>query len=164
MATAAAFLRKLKAISLPHDAGPIIDKHMDELYSTQTDQLEQGVGADGRPLMSILNDPYFKTKAQAWAYAEFKQAVADKYGFVTPFGQPNLFINGYTHSSLHISRSGFNVRFSFSVPWAAELDQKYKGQELGLNPDSKAYFWNKILKHELLVKYSKALGCKIVAK
>ena len=165
MATAAQFLRKLKAINLSQDSGPIIDKNKEEIRNIQYDQLEQGVGADGLPLMSILNDPYFKgNKLKAWRYAEFKDAVSKQYGFITPFAQPNLFINGYTHSTLQIRRSGFEVRYSFSVPWATELEQKYKGKELGLNDDSRAYFWNKILKHELLTRYARELGGKIVIK
>jgi hypothetical protein len=161
MATAAEILRRLESINVIADTGTVIDKNVGAIYNLQYEQLEMGLGSDGKPLMSILDDPYFNgNKAKAWAYATFKEAISKKYGFKTPFGQPNLFINGYTHDSLRIQRHGAEVHYTFGIPWAQELDVKYKGKELGLSVDRRHIIKRDVIRPELIEKYSKILGCR----
>ena len=164
MATYAAFLRKLQIIDLIAMAGPIIDANTSELLQVQKDQLFQGVDNQGNKLMSILDDPFFKTKQKAWDYAVWKEKIAQRYGFLTPFAQPNLFINGFTHDTIYIQRNGSMITTLATAPWAGSIAQKYGGREFGFNNDSHSYIWNKIIKPDELRTVSRLLGCKIITR
>ena len=101
-----------------------------KMLSEFKDQLWDGKNADGNNITpSYLDDPYFKTKKQAEAYANWKNRI-------TPNSRrdkntPNLFINGFFYDSLRIETDR-----SISFNGWGSVVTKYSDQ-LNLSPDSK---------------------------
>ncbi len=157
MGTAAEALRRLQLIDVIRDTAIVIDAHIHELKSIQQDQLFQGVDADGRRMMSILDDPYFENRQAAWKYAQWKISMFPE----ARFGAPNLFITGFYHSTIVIQRTGDQISFDATATFAADVAKKYGNKELGLNSDSRNYFKKTVIRPELVKKYAQLLGCGV---
>jgi len=100
-----------------------------EFVNLNKDQLWDGKKATGADITpSYLDDPYFKSRKQAEAYASWKQRITpnskrNKYA-------PNLFINGYYYASLQIGVSSSGIMYA---GWGEVLD-RYE-DTLGLTPE-----------------------------
>lgn len=80
---------------------------------------------------NYLNDPYFKTRGQAIGYMEWKQKI-------TPNSRrrketPNLFINGYFHSSLTIDYPGGEFLITSHDPMGEDIIRKYGYKTFAVN-------------------------------
>lgn len=98
------------------------------------------LGVDIRP--SYLEDPFFKTTAQAMGYSKWK----DK---ITPNPQrnthtPNLFINGYFHSTIRLKVTKEEIIYD-SNTFGREIIRKYGDKLLGMAPDTKEAFIEELL-------------------
>lgn len=89
----------LLALNIPEKIIELNEKHAKEFIKANTDQMWDGQNPDGTDISpSYLDDPYFKTRKAAMAYANWKfkltpNSKRNKYA-------PNLFINGYFYDTL----------------------------------------------------------------
>jgi hypothetical protein len=110
------------------------------------DQLLNGLDNEGhfiRP--SYLEDPYFDTVEEAVGYMEWKRKISP-YSTIRPPETPNLFINGYYHSTRTVKVEGDRIVFASTFEEADEIDRKYHGKLDGLNLDSRKRLVENVLR------------------
>ena len=157
MGTLANFLGNLEKVNIIQVGIDSLRREEQKLKELNIKQLMAGENNKGQPLSpKYSEDPYFKTAAQAQAYARWKKRLFPE----TPFDTPNLIINGFTHSSLQVNVSRNQIRFQFGVKWASDLESKYKGTELGLSPESKATAYNDIVQPDIVNTICQVTGAK----
>ncbi len=128
-------LARLEAISLKAETRAAMAQEQELAIKLNRAQLLRGLSSTGGQLLpKYSEDPYFKTKAAALHYARWKH----KINPLAPYDAPTLFINGYTHSHILMTLGDDKATLYVdgTVEWAAELETKYRGLHLGLNPDS----------------------------
>jgi hypothetical protein len=86
---------------------------------------------------TYLEDPFFKTQAQAQAYSDWKDRISPRSN--RRKGVPNLYINGYYHSTRTVKIQGDMIIYNSTYGAITDIDQKYKNID-GLNPDSRAKY------------------------
>jgi hypothetical protein len=118
----------LERVNIHQAAVESIVETSEEYLHLNKNQLWAGKKASGADITpSYLDDPFFKTRKQAEAYASWKQRITpnperNKYA-------PNLYINGFFYESLQIA-VGVDITFT---GWP-EVLQKYD-DIYGLTPE-----------------------------
>jgi len=131
MTTAKMLLDRLSAFSMLNEVHKIIDSNTQNLVILNIQQLMAGKNRLGDYLTpKITDDPFFKTRKQAEAYAAWKKRM---YPF-TPYNQPNLRINGYLHSTIDAIRVGNVISFDAMAGFTPAIDAKYNNTAFGLSP------------------------------
>ena len=93
-------------------------------------QLWDGKTGEGKDITpSYLDDPYFATKEKALAYAKWKASITKNSN--RNFATPNLYINGFFHSSLFIDNSFRVASNGFGNP----IIEKYGEKTFTLDKD-----------------------------
>lgn len=111
----------------------VVSENPNRVLDLNRKQLLRGQGKDGKLLSpKYSEDPWFKSAESANRYALWKQKLNPE----APFDTPDLYINGRTHNAMQGQVSGAVFHIETTVPWAADLDRKYNGNELGLNEQS----------------------------
>jgi hypothetical protein len=122
-------------LQLPDMVNNAIIQEQDWITEYQKAQLYDGKNSEGNDITpSYLDDPYFKTRKQAIAYARFKQKISPNP--VRNFYTPNLYINGFFYSNLYVKVNGQSIEFDDSADFSPAVEEKYQKKLLGLNPES----------------------------
>lgn len=121
-----------------------LSKH-EEIISTYNQlQLYDGKRSDGRDIFpTYLDDPYFTTRAAAQKYSDWKDKITPNRRR-TP-GVPNLYINGYFHSTIEAKVQGTDVIIQSSWGVSADIEGKFSEDIYGLNEDSRESFIDQFL-------------------
>lgn len=149
MGTVANLMRRFQDLDIAKQAGDALMLTKDTILELQKDQLLTGKGNDGQDLSpGYLEDPYFKTPAEALAYLAWKQKI-------TPDPRrnpnaPNLFINGFLHSKFRVEADQDGYHVDNDSADYADINAKYHGAQAGLSPENtKKYafgkFWSVLM-------------------
>jgi hypothetical protein len=110
----------------------------EELNQYNLQQLLDGKTNQGTDISpTYLEDPFFKTYAQAQAYSDWKDKISPPSN--RRKGVPNLFINGYYHRSRKVEIQGDKIVHTSYYSEAPDIEQTFKNIN-GLNPDSRKKF------------------------
>lgn len=118
MATVLELRNRLTSLDIPSQVVSLNEKYRYEFLSANRRQMWDGQNPDGTDITpSYLDDPYFKTRKQAEAYANWKMKITpnahrNKYA-------PNLFINGYFYSTLTLNTT--ELRITVTDPFGAQV-------------------------------------------
>jgi hypothetical protein len=148
-------LNKYKQLDTEALTQTSIEESADEILKYQLQQLLDGKTNTGEDISpTYFNDPFFKTPEAARAYSEWKDKISPPSN--RKRGVPNLYINGYYHSTIKVEIQGdkINIRSSFSE--APEIEAHYKNL-YGLSPASKALYIAKVLRPKFLQKLRQAM-------
>jgi hypothetical protein len=159
MGTIRDLLDKAKFVrdNIPNEVFEIVQKNKDKIVEFNKDQLFEGktiFNQDIRPYYT--EDPFFKTAQAARNYIAWKQRI-------TPNSKrnpnaPNLYINGYYHSSIDLIFSGKTPLLeSRSGSLFSEINNKYQNI-IGLNEDHALSLNYEIIKPELQEFINKYIG------
>lgn len=105
-------------------------------------QLIEGEGADGNNLLRYVDDPFFKSKAQALAYQKWKERISPSGS--KPKDVADFYINGYFHNSIYTKIDADYFSLKSDVDFANDIMRKEK-DALGLNNESNRKLVEKIL-------------------
>lgn len=112
--------------------GHVLGEQSEAMVSEVRRQLWNGLTGDLTPIVpSYLNDTYFKSKEEAYRYMMWKQRITPNPR--RPIQTPNLFINGYFHSSLFLSIGEDSAEVTSMVPLGDEIISKYGKDMFGVN-------------------------------
>lgn len=126
MASILAVKRRVEAFQPDIAIMQAMQKCEQDLIAVNQEQMYDGKtkhGTDIRP--SYLEDPYFKTPAQAIAYAEWKNRITPnpRRGKFTP----NLFINGYWYGNQQVMVLVDRILYlNTYASFGNDIDSKYK--------------------------------------
>ena len=110
----------------------VLSSKSEEIVVEVREQLWNGLTNELKPITpSYLNDPYFKTKEQAYDYMMWKQRITPNER--RPVQTPNLFINGYFHNSLFLSIDEDSAEVTSMQPLGDEIIAKYGREMFGVN-------------------------------
>lgn len=113
-------------------------------------------GTDIHP--TYFEDDYFDTYAQAKAYSDWKDKISP-ISRRRP-GVPNLFINGYYHSTRKVQIVGDNIIFTSTFGEATDIENKYQDID-GLSPDSRSKYIPEVLRPAFNHLIEQATGLKM---
>ncbi|MNE22160.1 hypothetical protein D3C80_1153500 [compost metagenome] len=158
MGTIAALQRAVNRLDLKSEIKYIINEDVQMLADYNREQLYSGRFSDGELITpNYLTDPFFKgNRFRSYQYAKWKQEITPNSQ--RPFWTPNLFINGFYHSSIDAKVDENEIHF-FSMAGSLnnEITSKYDSNDLfGLTPMHKAiytreFFWPKFKKEIELI-------------
>lgn len=138
MTTIADMARRWARVDLIKEMEKAIGEDPDFVLNLNRDQLKHGLARDGKLLTpSILDDPFFKSRRAAAAYAGWKK----RLGSEAPYGTPDLFIVGVYYDSLKAKAGGGILNIESTVGFGQDINTKYKGQQTGLTDESKKKAW-----------------------
>lgn len=147
--------------TLPDALADCIEYNKDELLQLRKDEMLLGRDSDGHPFTpGYTEDPYFKSKQAANAYADYKHSIQSlQSGWIQhPLNYPNKDSNTpnlrQTKAKYHpmgfqdqmfiqTGRESFIIGSTFQG--ASEMDAKYNRKLYPLGPLAKEYFWRYIL-------------------
>lgn len=160
MGTIRGLYNKFLAVDTDKIAQETIEGTEEEIRQYNIQQLLDGKtnqGTDIHP--TYLEDPFFKTREQAQAYSDWKDRISPRSNRKS--GVPNLFINGYYHSTRQVIISGDKIiyRSSFGEIFT-DIDEKYKNLD-GLNPDSRKKYIPFVLRPVFKHHIEAATGLKM---
>jgi len=126
------FIDKLESFDMVSEAGKLIMENKQQILEMNKDQLWAGENTEGMPIRpSYFEDPFFKTRQQARAYANWKQRITPNPK--RALGTPNLFINGYYYNSQDLQVQGTDVVYTSTLIGGEDIDVKYRNIR-GLTP------------------------------
>lgn len=125
--------------------------NLQQLLDGKTNQ-----GTDIHP--TYLEDPFFKTLEQAQAYSEWKDRISPRSNRKS--GVPNLYINGYYHSTRQVKIVGDKIVYNSTYGEITDIDQKYKNID-GLSPDSRKKYIPFVLRPAFKHHIEAATGLKM---
>lgn len=136
-----------------------MEQTTDEILTYNLNQLIDGKTSTGEDITpSYLDDPYFKTREAAQRYSDWKDRISP--ASKRKKGTPNLFINGYYHSTRRVSIVDGKVVWTSSYKGAGDIERKFKNID-GLNKDSRSEFIPLILRPVFRQKMEAAIGLKM---
>lgn len=157
--------RQKRVDNWPEVIETIVARYGHELVGLNQSQLLLGRNTDGELLSpTYLNDPYFKTKEAAQAYAAKKKRLewAHRPRIIFPINYPNkpsdtpnLIVRGNFHDGMYVKSSsdsftiGSRPRAPLTITDADDIERKYNNKVFGLTPLSKEFWWNYRLRQEL---------------
>lgn len=151
---------KLLAVDTEKIAQETMEGSEEEIRQYNLQQLLDGktnTGADISP--TYLEDPFFKTRAQAQAYSDWKDKISPPSN--RKKGVPNLYINGYYHSTRQVIIQGDKIIYRSSYGEIfTDINEKFKNLD-GLNPDSRAKFIPFVLQPVFKHLIEQATGLKM---
>lgn len=129
---------RIQAVDIDKIARETLEGTEEEIRQYNLSQLIDGKtnqGVDISP--TYFEDPYFKTQAEAQAYSDWKDRISPRSK--RRKGVPNLFINGYFHSTIKVEIQGDSIKYNSSFSDAPDIESTFKNI-YGLNPDSRKKF------------------------
>lgn len=157
--------RQKRVDNWPEVIETIVARYGHELVGLNQCQLLLGRNTDGELLTpTYLNDPYFKTNAQAQSYAAMKRRLewAHRPRLIFPLNYPNkpsdtpnLIVRGNFYDGMYITRTaedftiGSKPLAPLTLADADDIEQKYNNKVFGLAPLSIEFWWNYRLRQEL---------------
>lgn len=147
-------LKKLEDFDPKEELIAIVAGKTDTLTELQKDQWMEGMGVDGefiRPYYS--ENPYFKTADSAAAYGRWKKKLTPNPQ--RPDDVPNLYINGFLHSSMHAEIIGDMFDMESDASFATDVFSVHKNAK-GLNEEKRLLFAESVT----LPMFSKVLQSK----
>jgi hypothetical protein len=155
--TPKALYNKVVALDTSTIAIESVAETVEEIRNYNLLQLLDGktnTGADITP--TYFSDPFFKTPQAALLYSKWKDEISPPSNRRS--GVPNLFINGYYHSTRKVRVEGDKIVYGSSDnKLGAEIDVKYKNID-GLSPQSRSVYIPKVLRPRFNMKMQAALG------
>ena len=155
MSTVIDMIDVLKAFDIKATATKITRDNSGHILSGVKNQLWDGQKPDGSDITpSYLDDPFFKSRKQAEAYANWKMKISknsrrNKYA-------PNLFINGYFYNTLKVQTK--DTAFEVNSSWN-EVGGKYK-DALGLSLEHGNEIVDEHIRPQWMEAVEKATGLK----
>lgn len=155
MATIIGLQKKVQSLNLKYESKVIFTKDADKLADYNREQLYSGRFSDGELITpNYKTDPFFKgNHYRSYLYAKWKQEITPHSQ--RPFWTPNLFINGFFHSTIDVEVGDDTIHFfSRAGALGGEISGKYDSDNVfGISPLNKAiytreFFWP-ILKKEI---------------
>jgi hypothetical protein len=125
------FIQRWKQLNFEALAMQHIEAVKGYIASLNRSQMTKGLGNDGEYMPTYLEDPFFKTRAQAIGYMNYKRKVSPNTQ--KPAEVRDYYINGYTHIRVQPVVGGNDVTMVANVKWADKMKQ---ARALGLNDDS----------------------------
>ena len=139
-----------------------VDESGYELLELNKDQMLLGRNTDGELLTpGYLEDPYFRTSAQAQAYAAMKRGLefVHKTRVTFPLNYPNkpqdtpnLIVTGDFQDGMFIRNTAESFIIDSRYPESGDIERKYNNKVFGLTPLAKEFWWNHRLR-EALYRY-----------
>ena len=126
-------LERLESLDITQLAADILNTDPERIAKAVTDQLYKGQKKGGEAIGSYENDPYFKTRAAAKRYADWKQRITPDRD--RPTDVPNLYITGKYHRGLEAIVTGKFITYINHDSNASLIEQKFGGSDslYGLN-------------------------------
>ena len=147
---------RMRIETVPEVVEWMVHDHSDELVSLNRDQMLLGRDAEGNVLSpDYLSDPYFKTKAQAEAYANMKYRLegVHRARIVHPLNwpdkdknTPNLIVTGPFQDSMFVTTNADSFTIGAAYADSPDIERKYAGKVFGLAPLSREYFYEQYIK------------------
>lgn len=152
-------IRRLETI--PDAVYECVEYNKEELLQLRKDEILLGRDSDGKPFTpGYTEDPYFKTKAQANAYANYKYLLEATHRSLIEHplnypgkddNTPNLRLTPKRYNPLSfqdqmfivVNKEDFLINSTFRE--AHLIDAKYNHKVYPPGPLAKEYFWNYIL-------------------
>lgn len=107
----------------------------EEFTHYNLEQLLDGKTNEGIDISpTYLEDPYFDSLKEAQAYSDWKDRISPPSN--RRKGVPNLYINGYYHSTVKVRIQGDKITFNSDFYGADDIETTFKNI-YGLNPDSR---------------------------
>lgn len=140
--------------------GDVVSRERGVLLSLNKDQMLLGRNTDGKPFRpTYLNDPYFKTREQAKAYAAMKKKLESEhharienptlYPEKSP-NTPNLIVTGPFQDGMFITTDTKSFLIGSTYADSDEIESKYDNLVFGISPESKKFFYEHYIHPELL--------------
>lgn len=116
----------------------VFEENTDALNEKNNEQLLAGKNSLGENITpSYLDDPYFKSRASAQRYSDYKDSITPNSNRAP--GTPNLYITGKYHKSRKVSISGDKIIYSSDFI-ETEIELKYGDTINGLGGEFKTDF------------------------
>lgn len=149
-----------KLIAIDHDeiARKTIEGTEVEIKEYNLQQLLDGKTNEGIDISpTYLEDPFFKTQEQAQAYSDWKDRISPRSNRRP--GVPNLYINGYYHSTIKVQVEGDKISYNSTYGEATDIESTFKNI-YGLSPESKKKFVPFVLRPMFNFLIQQATGLK----
>jgi hypothetical protein len=131
----------------------------EEIRQYNLQQLLDGKTNEGIDISpTYLEDPYFNSLAEAQAYSDWKDRISPPSN--RRKGVPNLFINGYYHSTRQVQIVGDKIMYRSTWNEGDEIEQKFKNID-GLNPESRQKYIPEVLRPAFKHLIEAATGLKM---
>jgi hypothetical protein len=133
----------------------VIDNNANLIVSMNQEQLLEGKNSEGKDLRPYYSeDPYFKTRAAALRYAEWKKRITPNSFRKTDV--PNLYINGFYHSSFQFKRTGDKFEVTSGGSLSGKIEPKYEHIHT-LTPENCISLSNEKIVPFVITNYNKTL-------
>jgi hypothetical protein len=150
---------RLQTIDTDRIARESIEGTEEEIREYNLQQLLEGKTNQGTDISpTYLQDPFFKTREQAQAYSDWKDRISPRTNRRP--GVPNLYINGYYHSSRRVQIVGDKIVYDSDWNEGKEIEQKFKNIN-GLNPESRRKYIPFVLRPVFNHLIQQATGLKM---
>ncbi len=150
---------KVESTNLGLIAASSVRNTSKELLAKNREQLLEGKKRDGRDLTpSYYDDPYFKTRAAAKRYADWKWRITPNPK--RKRGTPNLFINGFFHRTIKLNVLGEEIIQFYGAFKQAEIEEKYGEEIFGAGGEKKIAYISESLYPEFKRLMEASLGLK----
>jgi hypothetical protein len=151
-----------KLLTVDHDkiARESIEGTEQEIKEYNLQQLIDGkTNQDTDIHPTYFEDDYFDTYAEAQAYSDWKDKISP-LSRRRRSGVPNLFINGFYHSSRRVRIVGDKIIYDSEWSEGQVIEQKYENID-GLSPESRKKFIPFVLRPVFNHLIQEATGLKI---
>lgn len=145
MATIRGLYNRVKLFDAAGAAEKAVATTGPELLAENKAQLFDGKLRNGNDLSpTYFTDPYFKTPLAAENYSNWKDRITPNANRKP--GVPNLYIDGTFYSTLRLTVSGGNIRYSSAFKDAAAILSEFSGKIFGLGGDYRSKYLNRSLR------------------
>ncbi|MDF2189284.1 hypothetical protein [Paraflavitalea sp. CAU 1676] len=139
-------LNRIEGVQTDLIAVEAVKQTTNDIRDYNLDQLLNGLDNEGKMIRpTYLEDPYFDTVEEAVGYMEYKRKISP-FSAIRPPEAPNLYINGFYHSTRTVKVMGDKIVYDSTFEEADEIDRKYHHKLDGLNPASRKHFIENVLR------------------
>lgn len=158
MGTIRGLYNRLKTVDTDKIAQETMGGTEEEIRHYNLSQLLNGKTNEGIDISpTYLEDPYFDTLAEAQAYSDWKDKISPPSN--RRKGVPNLYINGYYHSTIKVEIQGDKIKYNSHFDEASAIEEKFKNI-YGLSPESRRMFVSGVLRPAFNYLIEQATGLK----
>lgn len=152
-------LRRLEELNIVNEVEEVARTKERELADANRFQLSEGKDNTGRYLPRYVDDPYFKSPAQAKAYEDWKAKVSPNRE--KPRDVMDFYINGFFYDSINVKIGKGTINFFTDAPFGVDVERKTNFKVLGFNPETRRETWEFFIKPALLKRIAAKTGAKI---
>jgi hypothetical protein len=98
---------------------------------------------------TYFQDPFFKSQEAAQRYSDWKDRISPKTS--RKRGVPNLWINGFFHSTISISVNGQSIMYDSTFSGADDIERKF-AKIYGLNAEMRKEYIKNFLRPDFMTK------------